>query len=416
MNACMTPHRIFLLVVFAMYCVSSIDWSQEPREKVSRIWSSEPPADTPFIQSREITGLAFTGRYANYGAADTWYPTWAGNGNLYSPWTDGKVNGVEAASWKGPKATTGYVTILGDDPLHLSLVDAASYPDDPTPCGGRYPSGSLIYKGIWYYGTYCLYQTPGKNLNWDILGPFVGFRYSSDYGKTWHGTTHTPAHPLFSESAQIGGKIKMGVPHFVDFGRNMQNSPDGKAYLVAQGSSDAIAPAREPDLSWITANQVYLARVKPSIRNMDRAGAYEFFGGYNLKGQAIWTKDFRRIQPLLTWKGRMGNVAVTYDAPLKKYLMAVTDGGNTVSKFNTFILESSYLTGPWALVTYMRNFGEQGYFVNFPSKFISADGRTAWLSYSANFTNSYLHTGYKSDPVGGGYCWTLQEALVEARK
>jgi hypothetical protein len=112
----------------------------------------------------------------------------------------------------------------------------------------------------------------------------------------------------------------------------------------------------------------------------------------------------------------MGNVAVTYDAPLKKYLMAVTDGGNTVSKFNTFILESSYLTGPWALVTYMRNFGEQGYFVNFPSKFISADGRTAWLSYSANFTNSYLHTGYKSDPVGGGYCWTLQEALVEARK
>src|ERR1035438_3612441 len=114
MNACMTPHRIFLLVVFAMYCVSSIDWSQEPREKVSRIWSSEPPADTPFIQSREITGLAFTGRYANYGAADTWYPTWAGNGNLYSPWTDGKVNGVEAASWKGPKATTGYVTIRSE--------------------------------------------------------------------------------------------------------------------------------------------------------------------------------------------------------------------------------------------------------------------------------------------------------------
>jgi hypothetical protein len=28
------------------------------------------------------------------------------------------------------------------------------------------------------------------------------------------------------------------------------------------------------------------------------------------------------------------------------------------------------------LVTFMRNFGEQGYFANFPSKFISADGRT----------------------------------------
>ena len=27
------------------------------------------------------------------------------------------------------------------------------------------------------------------------------------------------------------------------------------------------------------------------------------------------------------------------------------------------------------------------YFVNLPSKFVSGDGRTAWLCYSANFTN-----------------------------
>ena len=78
----------------------------------------------------------------------------------------------------------------------------------------------------------------------------------------------------------------------------------------------------------------------------------------------------------------MGSVTMTYDAPLKKYLMVVTDGGNTISKFNTYILESSEITGPWKLVVYMKDFGEQGYFVNLPSKFISKDGRTAWLSYS----------------------------------
>ena len=47
----------------------------------------------------------------------------------------------------------------------------------------------------------------------------------------------------------------------------------------------------------------------------------------------------------------------------------------------------------------MSKFGKQGYFLNFPSKFISADGRTAWLSYSANFHKSYFgnRDGGRSD-------------------
>jgi hypothetical protein len=89
----------------------------------------------------------------------------------------------------------------------------------------------------------------------------------------------------------------------------------------------------------------------------------------------------------------MGCANITYDAPLKKYLMCVTDGRITVSYFNTYILESDRVTGPWKLVSYFADFGEQGYFVNIPSKFISADGRTLWLCYSANFSPSL--TGIK---------------------
>ena len=84
----------------------------------------------------------------------------------------------------------------------------------------------------------------------------------------------------------------------------------------------------------------------------------------------------------------MGCVTMTYNAPLRKYLMCVTDGGNTCAKMNTYILESTEITGPWKLVTYLKDFGEQAYFVNIPSKFISSDGRTAWLWYSGNFAKS----------------------------
>jgi hypothetical protein len=102
---------------------------------------------------------------------------------------------------------------------------------------------------------------------------------------------------------------------------------------------------------------------------------------------------------------------MTYNAPLKKFLMCITDGGNTISKFNTYILESDYVAGPWKLVVYMHEFGEQAYFVNIPSKFISEDGRTAWLCYAANLSNGNRNwnTHYRDIPPGGGYGMTLQE-------
>jgi hypothetical protein len=92
--------------------------------------------------------------------------------------------------------------------------------------------------------------------------------------------------------------------------------------------------------------------------------------------------------------------------------MCITDGGNTISRFNTYILESDSISGPWKLVVFMKNFGEQAYFVNIPSKFIAADGRGLWLMYAANFTNGYLHTNYRDDPPGSGYGMCLQQVRL----
>jgi hypothetical protein len=103
----------------------------------------------------------------------------------------------------------------------------------------------------------------------------------------------------------------------------------------------------------------------------------------------------------------MGCVTATYVPALKKYFMCVTDGWPTVAKMNSYILEADQLTGPWRMVTYMKNFGEQGYFLNFPSKFISEDGKSLWLCYSANFGESGAKL--KLNPPGGRYGLSLHE-------
>jgi hypothetical protein len=84
-------------------------------------WRSAPPADCPFKPSASLTGVAFTGRHAEYTGADIWYPSWASDGNLYSPWTDGVLDGMDTASGAGTNSNTGHAVMWGDDPQRLTL-------------------------------------------------------------------------------------------------------------------------------------------------------------------------------------------------------------------------------------------------------------------------------------------------------
>jgi hypothetical protein len=111
----------------------------------------------------------------------------------------------------------------------------------------------------------------------------------------------------------------------------------------------------------------------------------------------------------MEWKGNMGCVTMTYNAPLKKYLMCVTDGGNTCAKMNTYLLESDSMTSGWKLIVYLEDFGEQAYFVNIPSKFISGDGKTMWLLYSGNFAIGWNGEEIIANPPGSHYGLVLQK-------
>ena len=96
----------------------------------------------------------------------------------------------------------------------------------------------------------------------------IGFAHSEDVGKSWTQTPCTPEKPLFGESSLKGEPVKIGAPHFVDFGKNLEYSTDGKAYLVAHGAHVG-ANRRFGFDSWITGDEIYLIRVTPgsAIRN-----------------------------------------------------------------------------------------------------------------------------------------------------
>ena len=405
-----------LLVFFLARCAAPVRERNVPyasRPWQARVWKSEVPPGCPFEPSKDILAVAFTRSYVAYTDADTWYPSWAPDGNMYSGWTDGEI-GEENCHSNGAKARTGNAKIVGDDPLRLTVTSLGSEAASALPYGGRYPSANLVHDGIWYYGTYTvdfdLSKPEYRDLySWAICGPMPGFRISRDYGKTWIPSPLTPEKPLFPESGKGGRQVKMGTPHFVDFGRNMEYSPDGKAYLVGHGVLENDPAPRIAGNSWIAGDAAYLARVTPSPQTINDVTAYEFFAGRGADGRPVWSRKFAAIKPLAAWRHRMGCTTITYNAPLKKYLMCVTDGWPGINDMNSYLLEADDITGPYRLITFMNKFGRQGYFLTFPSKFIGPDGRTAWLSYSANFHKSYFGNRTVADPIGSRYAWTLEE-------
>ena len=107
------------------------------------LWPSEPTEDIPFKQSKELVGILFTGVHSDYRIADTWYPSWASDDNLYSPWTDGQTDGMGSSSG-GRNATTGQAVMIGNDPLNLKIKALGTTKGNPHPYQGRYPCGSLV--------------------------------------------------------------------------------------------------------------------------------------------------------------------------------------------------------------------------------------------------------------------------------
>jgi hypothetical protein len=406
-----------ILIPVASLTAQEIVVPYQPKPWLPTIWKSEPPAGCPFERSSDIVGVAFTRRYTSYTDADTFYPSWSLDDNMYCAWTDGEIGLESVQSGGREKARAGIVKIEGSDPMNLKVTSLGTLGASALPYGGRYPSANLVYDGVWYYGTYGVdfdFSKPEyKNeYSWAICGPLPGFAISKDYGKTWTPCPHDLYNPLMPESGKDGKQVKLGTPHFVDFGKNLEYSPDGKAYLVGHGALDNDPTPRVANNSWIAGDAVYMARVTPSVENMNDLSKYEFFAGFNSKKEAIWSNKFSEIQPLMVWDDRMGCTTITYNPGLKRYIMCITDGWPGMKDMNSYLLESDKITGPYKLITYMKNFGRQAYFLNLPSRFIGADGRTAWLSYSANFNSVYFCDRTLADPIGSRYAWNLQEFLL----
>lgn len=281
---------------------------------------------------------------------DNWPLTWGDDDALYTAYGDG--SGFDKAA---PRLSLGLARVSGWPP-GLSGFNIASATGVRRGSGahGRKASGLLMVNGV----LLMLARNAGNSqLAW-----------SADHGQVW-----TWCDWKFTTS--------FGCPAFLNFGRNYNGARDRYVYLYSPDTASAYVPA----------DSMVLARV-PQDRVTKRE-AYEFFQRLNADGRPEWTHDINARGAVFRYPHQCLRSQMTYDAALKRYLWwqqipnpaGATDQADTRFRGGFGVYDAPNPWGPWTTAYFTTKWdvgpGENG---SFPTKWMSADGKTLYLVFSGD--------------------------------
>jgi hypothetical protein len=221
---------------------------------------------------------------------------------------------------------------------------------------GRKASGLLMVDGVLYMW---VRNAENSQLAW-----------SADRGRSWNW-----ADWRFTTS--------FGAPTFLNFGSNYAGARDDFVYVYSHDSDSAYEPA----------DRMVLARVpKDRIRDRDR---YEFFVRLDGQVDPVWSRDIAERGAVFTNPGRVYRSGIAYSRGLKRYIwyqplpgeQLQHDGGRTDIRFEggMGVYDAPEPWGPWTTAYFTARWdagpGESG---NFPTAWMSDDGRTMYLVFSGD--------------------------------
>jgi len=290
------------------------------------------------------------------GVGDNWPITWADDGNLYTSYGDGP--GFRRAPRR--ELTLGFARVLGNPPA-ISAEDIINDADVPAGGGqnGIKSSGMLMVDHVlWMFVR-----------NYMVDGDFRHSRlaWSQNHGTNWAWATWH-----FSDT--------FGCPDFVQFGPDYAGARDGFVYIASQANNDA----------YEYSPNVVMARV-PKDKVADR-GAYLFFSGLDTNGAPNWTADIAGCEPVFTDSRGVLRISLTYNAAIQRYILTSSHRvGQGTHNPSLGVFDAPEPWGPWTTVYYDDHWSgkDRTYHHRFPTKWMSADGKTMWLLYSGLGGNNY---------------------------
>ncbi len=317
--------------------------------------SGDRPGQTltaPYPPSKAIAGIAWAPKETIIRKAhdsDNWPLTWADDDHQYTAYGDGR--GFEP--FVPAKLGLGFARIEGEPPGFQGI-------NIPSPTGEQVGNGARTKKAS---GILCI---KGTLHLWARNAGNAQLACSKDHGKTW-------------EWVDWKFTTSFGCPTFLNFGKDYIGTRDDWVYVYSHDADSAYQPA----------DCMVLARV-PKEKILER-NAYEFFKGLDEKQQPLWSKEMADRSAVFTHTGRCYRSGITFNAALKRYLWVQIIPGTEGKKADTrfeggfAIYDAPEPWGPWTTVYFTEKWDVgPGETASFPTKWMSADGKTLYLVFSGD--------------------------------
>jgi len=322
-------------------------------------------AQTNPPKSGVITDIWFdTATYKELAPGSDNFPTtWGNNGHIYTSWGDG--------------GGFGGTNDIGRVSLGFARIE-------------NYPPSISTYNVMGGVNTQCPATLTGKSYGMlDIGGTLYAWispsSNTTNYQKTTLYKSTNSGCSWSSTSVEFYQSQNLILPSILQYGAGYSDAPDSYVYSYATRLKTSSA------LTIQSPGEIDLMRVaKTQISNRS---SYEFFKGFDSNNNPLWTTDINLRQPVIKISTGVGwaPATVSYNKGLGRYLMAVDDaaaGVTGVSGKGLGIYDAAKPWGPWTLVKQINTFTyEPTFFYNFPTKWISSDGKTLWMVFSG--TNDY---------------------------
>ncbi len=120
--------------------------------------------------------------------------------------------------------------------------------------------------------------------------------------------------------------------------------------------------------------------------------AYRFFSGLDAEGAPTWSADIGKRKPIFTDPRGTQRISLTYNAAIRRYIMTASHRvGQGTHNASLGVFDAPEPWGPWTTVYYDDHWSgnDRTYHHKFPTKWMSADGKTMWLLYSGLGGNNY---------------------------
>lgn len=314
------------------------------------------PAGAPYPPSPVIRGIEWAPvetivRKAKDG--DNWPVTWADDDALYTTWGDGTgfIPRVEK------KLSCGFARVTGT-PENFTGVNVRSEAEQL----GQGRNGKKGWGILSVEGT--LYLWLGHA---NLKGGAAQLAWSRDHARTW-----TFADWQFPEFGLVG---------FVNYGKDYADARDGWVYAYSHDGPLADTPA----------NRFILMRAPK--KQLTHREDWEFFAGLSGEGRPRWSREIERRTAVFSKPDGCLRSAMTYNPGLKRYLWwqqipqrpGHPDRGDTRFEGGFAVYDAPEPWGPWTTAFHTPKWdvgpGEHG---DFPTKWMSADGRTLHLVFSGD--------------------------------